>query len=232
MFGKRNQVLGVLFEYMSQEERLIHKGNNPFSRGPGAGVKRDLNRQITTYRRRYGLTLLFMSTVVITLSIFARTSVSAGQSTATEQQPAYPEFPAGEGRDTVLRLCVKCHSPNVILAYGQGRLGWENTITKMVRQGAVGSDEDFTDIVDYLTDKFPPSTIQKIFVNMATDKQIAAVLDISLDDAKAIVAYRDKAKGFKSLEDMKMVPNVDTKKIDAKKDQLVFGAGFVKSEAK
>ena len=211
---------------------IDRRNKSPFSIGPGAGGKRDLNRQVTTYRLRYRLTLLFMSMVVLALSIFTRTSVSAGQSTATEQQPAYPEFPAGEGRDTVLRLCVKCHSPNIILAYGQNRLGWENTLTKMVRQGAEGTDEDFTDIVDYLTDKFPPSTIQKIFVNMATDKQIAAVLDISLDDAKAIVAYRDKVKGFKSLEDMKSAPNVDTKKIDAKKDQLVFGAGFVKPEAK
>jgi DNA uptake protein ComE-like DNA-binding protein len=57
---------------------------------------------------------------------------------------------------------------------------------------------------------------------MATDKQIAEMLDISLVDAQAIVTYRDKVKGFKSIEDMKSVPNVDTKKIDAKKDHLIF----------
>jgi len=95
----------------------------------------------------------------------------------------------------------------------------------MARLGAKGSDEDFTDVADYLTANFPPTAVQKIFVNMATDKQIAAVLEISVDDAKAIVAYRDKIKGFKSIEDMKSVPNVDTKKIDAKKDSLIFGAG-------
>jgi len=98
----------------------------------------------------------------------------------------------------------------------------------MARQGAEGSDEDFTDIADYLTANFPPSAVKKVFVNMATDKQISEVLGISLDDAKAIVAYRDKVKGFKSLGDMKAVPNVDAKKIDAKKDQLVFGAGVRK----
>ena len=98
----------------------------------------------------------------------------------------------------------------------------------MARQGAEGSDEDFTDIADYLTANFPPSAVRKVFVNMATDKQISDVLGISLDDAKAIVAYRDKVKGFKSLGDMKAVPNVDAKKIDAKKDQLVFGAGVRK----
>ena len=124
-----------------------------------------------------------------------------------------------------MRLCVRCHSPNIILASGQDRLGWENTITKMVRLGATGDDEDFTDIADYLTEKFPPSPVKKIFVNMATDKQIAQVLEISLDDAKAIVAYRDNAKGFQSLDDMKRVPGVDMKKLEAKKDRLVFGAG-------
>jgi len=58
---------------------------------------------------------------------------------------------------------------------------------------------------------------------MATDKQLAALLDISQDDAKAIIAYRDKIKGFKSIDEMKQVPGVDAKKIDAKKDNLVFG---------
>ena len=130
-----------------------------------------------------------------------------------------------------MRLCVRCHSPNIILASGQNRLGWENTITKMVRLGATGDDEDFTDIADYLTKNFPTSAVQKIFVNMATDKQIAAVLEISLDDAKAIVAYRDKLQGFKSIDDMKQAPNVDAKKIDSKKDRLVFGAGSPKPPA-
>jgi len=122
-----------------------------------------------------------------------------------------------------MRLCVKCHSPNVILASGQDRRGWENTITKMVRLGATGTDEDFTDIADYLTANFPVSAVKKIFVNSATDKQIAEVLEIRIDDAKALIAYRDRIKGFKSIEDMKQVPGIDAKKIDAKKDRLVFG---------
>jgi competence protein ComEA len=92
----------------------------------------------------------------------------------------------------------------------------------MVRLGAVGSDEDFTDIADYLTANFPPSAIPKIFVNKATDQQFANILGISIDDAKAIVAYRDKVGSFKSIDDLKLVPNVDTKKIDAKKVNLVF----------
>ena len=187
------------------------------------------NEYEIVYRRRYGWVVFIACG---TLSVFipgARTHVSAQQTAATTkpagEEQSHPEFPAGQGREAVMRLCVRCHSPNIILASGQDRTGWENTITKMVRLGATGNDEDFTDIADYLTEKFPPSPVKKIFVNMATDKQIAQVLDISLDDAKAIVVYRDNAKGFKSLDAMKQVPGVDVKKIEANKDRLVFGAG-------
>ena len=149
-------------------------------------------------------------------------SASGGQAASSDHPVAHPEFPAGDGRETTLRICGKCHSPTIVLAYGQKREGWEKTITKMVRLGAVGTDEDFTDVADYLTDHFPPSAIPKIFVNKATDEQIAKILEISIDDAKAIVSYRDKNGDFKSIDDLKRVPNVDIKKIDAKKDNLVF----------
>jgi competence protein ComEA len=175
--------------------------------------------------------LLFAAGVVaITAWMLGEINVAARQAPAAapvqnstfDQQAAHPEFPAGTGREAVFRLCTKCHSPTIVLAYGQKREGWENTITKMVRLGAVGSDEDFTDIADYLTANFPPSAIVRIFVNKATDQQLASMLEISLDDAKAISAYRDKIGGFKSIEEMKKTPNVDAKKIDAKKDNLVF----------
>lgn len=194
----------------------------------GEHVKPGPNKTVV-FRGLYSLILVSACLGVVAIAMSTRTPISAAQTAdSSAAADAHPEFPPGEGREAVLRLCVKCHSPNIILASGQDRRGWENTITKMARQGAEGSDEDFTDIADYLTANFPPSAVKKVFVNMATDKQISDVLGISLDDAKAIVAYRDKVKGFKSLEDMKAVPNVDAKKIDAKKDQLVFGAGVTK----
>jgi competence protein ComEA len=189
-------------------------------------VIRDLKLIACRYRRLCGFASLATSAGLILAGLFAWTPVLArqtvGPSATTDQSSAHPEFPPGEGREAVMRLCVKCHSPNIILASGQDRTGWENTITKMVRLGATGTDEDFTDIADYLTAHFPPSPVQKIFVNMATAKQFASVLNISEDEGKAIVEYRDKQKGFKSLQEMEQVPNVDVKKIEAQKDHLVF----------
>jgi competence protein ComEA len=175
-------------------------------------------------------TLIFASLGIIAMAVYPQAHVSAGQSetqtagpsATTDHSPLHPEFPPGDGREAVMRVCVKCHSPNIILAYGQSRVGWENTITKMARLGAKGTDDDYSDIADYLTANFPPSAVQKVFVNMASDKQLADILGISLDDAKAIIVYRDKIKGFKSLEEMKSVPNVDVKKIDANKEHLIF----------
>jgi competence protein ComEA len=173
-------------------------------------------------RRALGITAVFLGMATAMVPVFVRSTVSAGQATVNDKAVDHPEFPVGEGRDVTLKLCSKCHSPNIILASGRDRTGWENTITKMVRLGAVGTDEDYSEIADYLTDHFPPSAVQKIFVNMATEKQLASVLDISADEAKAIIVVRDKEKGFKSIDDLKKVPNIDVKKIDAKKDSLVF----------
>lgn len=166
--------------------------------------------------------LLCVNLGALVICDLTRVAASGGQATSGDHPVARPEFPPGDGRETTLRVCGKCHSPTIVLAYGQKRAAWENTITKMVRLGAVGSDEDFTDIADYLTANFPPSAIPKIFVNKATDQQIANILGINIDDAKTIVAYRDKVGGFKSIDDLKRVPSVDTKKIDVKKDNLVF----------
>src|ERR1700742_1514760 len=97
------------------------------------------------------------------------------------QQPAaqkeqYPELPAGAGKDTLIRVCSKCHSPDNVLANGQDRAGWENTITKMAGFGAEASDEEFTQILDYLTRNFPPVTT--IHVNQATAEQLASGLGL------------------------------------------------------
>jgi competence protein ComEA len=186
-------------------------------------AKLKMNRQTgVVYYALYLSMLLCVGFGVPVFCNLTQASASGAQATSGDHPVAHPEFPPGDGRETTLRLCGKCHSPTIVLAYGQKRAGWEKTITKMVRLGAVGTDEDFTDIADYLTANFPPTAIPKIFVNKATDQQLAKILEISIDDAKAIIAYRDKVGGFKSIDEMKAVPNVDTKKIDAKKDNLVF----------
>jgi competence protein ComEA len=135
--------------------------------------------------------------------------------------PEHPELPAGPGKDTLIRVCSKCHSPDNVIANGQDRTGWENTITKMAGFGAVASDDEFTEILDYLVKNFPPPG-GPVHVNQATAAQLVSGLGLSTTEADAVIDYRKKNGDFKSMDDLKKVPDVDAKKLDAKKDQLVF----------
>jgi competence protein ComEA len=172
--------------------------------------------------------VLWIASVLCVLFICSVMNVSAKQATAVPQkrvaaqpqQNSYPDFPQGEGRETTLRVCGRCHSPNNILAAGQDRQGWENTITKMTTFGAMASDEEFSEILDYLAKNFPDTG--KVNVNQATAAQLINALSLTANEAKEIVDYRTRNGPYKTLGDLKKVPNVDAKKLDAKKDNLVF----------
>ncbi len=96
----------------------------------------------------------------------------------------------------------------------------ENTITKMAGFGAEGTDEEFTAILDYLEKNFPPVTT--VHVNQATAEQLESGLGLTPTEAEAVIEYRKKNGDFKTLDDLKKVPDVDAKKLDAKKDRLAF----------
>ena len=108
------------------------------------------------------------------------------------------------------------------MAKGQDREGWENTITKMVGLGAVGTDVEFTDIVDYLVKNFPAQSSVKVNVNKASASELQTSLALTATESAAVVAYRSKNGDFKSLDDLKKVPQVDATKLEGKKDQLTF----------
>jgi competence protein ComEA len=137
------------------------------------------------------------------------------------QKEQYPELPAGAGKDTLVRVCSKCHSPDNVIANGQDRAGWEGTITKMAGFGAVGTDDEFTEILDYLVKNFPANS-GLVNVNKATAPQLASGLGLTDTEAAAVVDYRKKNGDFKTIDDLKKVPDVDGKKLDAKKDRLAF----------
>jgi competence protein ComEA len=139
---------------------------------------------------------------------------------AVDPQQVSKEFPDGPGKATFLRTCSRCHSPTNVMANGQDEQGWENTITKMVSLGATGSDEDFSDVLDYLVKNFPPQP--PVNVNNATADQLETGLKLTQKDAEAVVAYRQKSGDFKTLDDLKKVPGIDPAKLDAKKNVIVF----------
>lgn len=162
------------------------------------------------------------------IRVFACCLLFAGPVLAQQaaQQPAqsqanHPELPDGPGKTTLLKVCSSCHSPDNVLANGQDRAGWEATINKMAGFGANATDEEFTAILDYLTKNFPPAGAP-VNVNKATADQLVTGLGLSTAEGDAIIKYREKNGDFKTIDDLKKVPDVDAKKIDAKKDRVAF----------
>jgi competence protein ComEA len=182
---------------------------------------------INQYTRLVCVLCLVLGLGFAIVSSVALASTSPQEPQSAPAQPAqktpvkYPQLPEGPGKETLIKACSKCHSPTNVIANGQAREGWEETTLKMVGLGATGSDEDFTEIVDYLVKNFPPSTV-KVNMNKASASEIESQLGFSTKQAEDIVAYREKAGSFKTPEDLKRVPQMDAKEVDARRNRMTF----------
>jgi competence protein ComEA len=132
------------------------------------------------------------------------------------------QLPEGPGREVAARLCSQCHSLEQAVSLRQDRAGWAVTLRKMAALGAKGTDPELAAVLDYLTLRFPAEERRRINVNTATAIELESGLTLRRSQAAAIIAYRVQHGGFKSFEDLKLVPGVDVAQLEAKKDRLTF----------
>jgi competence protein ComEA len=149
---------------------------------------------------------------------------------------AYPAtaqvaLPDGPGKDQMIKVCGPCHEPQRAASIRLTREGWDATIGDMIARGARGTDEEFQAVLDYLSTHFLGEAERPLNVNTATALDLESVLLLLRKQAAATIAYREKHGPFKSLADLKKVPGIDVKKIEAHKDRLYFG-GVVPSAPK
>jgi quinoprotein glucose dehydrogenase len=91
----------------------------------------------------------------------APSSPSGAAATASAPSQEVPNtsgsvLPQGEGRETVIATCTTCHGPTNFSTLRMSRTAWEKEVEDMKDKGAVGTDEDFKRVVDYLAKNFPP----------------------------------------------------------------------------
>jgi competence protein ComEA len=135
---------------------------------------------------------------------------------------AQADLPDGPGKAATLRVCGKCHSPEQAVSLHQSRDDWEETVEKMVKLGARGSDDDFESVLTYLARNYGPQTSGPVNINKAASVDLETLLGLGRSEATAIVQYRSDKGNFKSIEDLRNVPGLDFKKIEAKKDRVTF----------
>jgi competence protein ComEA len=134
---------------------------------------------------------------------------------------ASPQWPDGPGKEVTLQLCVNCHEATVVEMHRQSRDEWVATIQKMIGIGAEGTEDQFTAALEYLSKNFGPAAA-RVNVNKASAAELVSGLGLLEKEAAAIVKYRTDKGAFKTVEDLKKVPDLDFKKIEAQKDRLVF----------
>ena len=130
---------------------------------------------------------------------------------------AVQDLPDGEGKQIFMSKCGQCHGLDYAIANRHTRGQWGGVISQMIDMGAVLTDEERTTIIDYLTKNFG-----KISVNTAPAEEIESFFRLSTKDAKAIVSYRSEHGPFRSLDELKKVPDIDWKVLEEKKSLIVF----------
>lgn len=130
-----------------------------------------------------------------------------------------PQLPDAPGKEVTVKLCSKCHGPQLMLGKPHSEEGWQAIVADMVQRGVEGTDEELYDVIQYLTKNIKAAA--KVFVNKADAKALAAGLEIPLAEAEAIVQARAKGE-FKSMDDLKKVDGVNAAKLEARKARIAF----------
>jgi competence protein ComEA len=143
-----------------------------------------------------------------------------------ERQEIEAALPDEPGKKTLLRVCGTCHSMVNVIRNPRSKERWNVTIGLMINRGAQGADEEFDEILEYLAKNVGPrgaaAAPLKINVNQAAAKELVAALDLSAEEAEAVVSHREKNGRYKEWQDLTKVQGLDAKKIEAKKDRLTF----------
>ena len=158
--------------------------------------------------------VLVLSSFLAAASLQAARAGAAGQSAQAAAEQQLPDAP---GRAVVARVCTQCHGVEYIVPSERTVPVWRDTIELMRAYGAEASDEDWKTITSYII-----AHLAYVNVNTASAEEVGLVFGVDENVAQGVVAYRDTQGGFKTIEDLKKAPGLDSEKIEMLKPRLMF----------
>jgi DNA uptake protein ComE-like DNA-binding protein len=145
--------------------------------------------------------------------------MAIGVAPSVSAQDPLPDAP---GKTETLRLCGSCHEAAKAASIKLTREGWIETIDRMKALGATGSSDDFAAVLEYLATHFRGEVVRPLDMNSAEAIDLESVLSLLRRESAAVLQYRDKRGPFSSLEDLKGLEPAIYRKIEAKRDRIVF----------
>jgi competence protein ComEA len=146
--------------------------------------------------------------------------VAVGARPATPVVAAQVVLPDGPGRDVTLKICGSCHGAETVASVKHTPDGWREVIARMVTAGAQGTEQELGTVAQYLSTHFAADVQKPLDLNTAPAIDLESVAGLLRKEAAALIAHREKNGPCKKLEDLKNVPGLDYKKIDARKTRL------------
>jgi len=115
--------------------------------------------------------------------------------------PAVFRIAGGPGKDTLIRVCGKCHSPDNVLANGQDRrLGKYHHQNGRLRPRSLPTTNSAT---FWITGEELSRGLWHDQRDKATATQLETGLGLSAAEAEAVIQYRKTNGDFKSIDDLK-----------------------------
>ncbi len=136
---------------------------------------------------------------------------------------AQKDFPEAPAKEYVNRICLQCHPPAQLLNQKRTEADWKKTVARMATKGVPGTPEQFDAIAAYMAKNFgKEEDTSRLNMNKAGADELVKVIGLTPEEAKALVAFRDKHGDFREWGDMLVIYGVDGLKIEAAKDKMTF----------
>jgi competence protein ComEA len=132
-------------------------------------------------------------------------------------------LPDGPGREIILRECTACHQPDHFTKYRHTLEEWQAIVIRMSQRVRSISKEEIDTVQKYLASNYPKlDDATRLNVNKATAEEISDRLGLTLDEAKAVVDYRQRHGTFREWGELLAIYGVDGRKVEAAKDKMSF----------
>jgi competence ComEA-like helix-hairpin-helix protein len=132
-------------------------------------------------------------------------------------------LPEGAGKQIILRECTACHQPDHFTKYRHTSEEWQAIVIRMGQRVRSATKEELDSVQKYLAANYPKvDDASKLNINKATADEIATRLGLTLDEAKAVVEYRERHGTFREWGELLAIYGVDGHKIEAAKDKMSF----------